>query len=273
MLESNHRTRKLQWIEFSFAVLAAWLFFGPYQSIAPAHHDSVRDFLVARDCFELDRCVTAGASAAVRGFYQGAVWTDVLAIMGKVGLGPLAVAAVVRFSFALAGGLLFAAIAAWLGRGTATIATVVFCSCLALIDAFGVLWNHSLAPIASVCAFVSLACLARSGRTIAAASAAVWVALGFATHLAGVIQYAPLGCLVVLSSVAPWRAAAAAVVLSGAVLGLTSLEMLRATQAALVGEFGWNVILASLGALVVACGFVRRQFLRLSRTARTVSVA
>src|ERR1043166_9120164 len=47
--------------------------------------DVIRDQLLARDCTDLGQCHLIGASASLAGFYQGAVWPDLLVAVRLLG--------------------------------------------------------------------------------------------------------------------------------------------------------------------------------------------
>src|SRR5437870_365383 len=109
----NPATLLTQWCRFVPILLTigvvgvafAWL--NHVNPVFPIWNDGVRDQLLARDCVELGHCRLIGATASVPGFYQGAVWIDLLVAVRLLGGDTAAARTVVLALLALGVGTLF----------------------------------------------------------------------------------------------------------------------------------------------------------------------
>src|SRR5256886_1284588 len=80
--------QRRRWTPIVFAIGVAMIGFAWLNHLNPPvllNDDSIRNQLLARDCTDLGRCHLTGEAASLRGFYQGALWPDLLIAIRLVG--------------------------------------------------------------------------------------------------------------------------------------------------------------------------------------------
>lgn len=114
---------------------------------APAHPDTSRDLLIARECAFGAHCPYAGPVTSFGHFMQGALWSHLLEAWERLHLNVRALELAVAASIALA-----AAVAAAVARAVAVQATpvlfAVWLTTSVLSIQHPILWNPSLTPLA-----------------------------------------------------------------------------------------------------------------------------
>jgi hypothetical protein len=171
----------------------------------PITDDGVRDQLMARDCVELGCCSLIGPATSVPGFYQGAVWLDVLIAVRLAG-GNEATARTVVLSLLAAGiGTVFVIVWRWLRPSIAFPAALILLAGLGLDPYPSLLINPSAAAFPDILAAAGLLCYGLSGKNRFAILAAFAVGLAINVHVGSLSLVPSLVAVVALGSRRPLR--------------------------------------------------------------------
>jgi hypothetical protein len=142
------------------------------------HADTVRDFLYARDCWELGVCHSRGASTSFGHLSQGGSWIHLLVVFHLLGVSAQAIQICIVAVQAVAV-TIFAAVTERLFSAPASYAaTFAYAYALSQIDDAYILWNPS--TLALFVLLASTGCLlgARTGRPLPLLLASVMVGFG-----------------------------------------------------------------------------------------------
>jgi hypothetical protein len=166
-------------------VLLAWL----YLSVghAPAHLDTARDLLIARDCVERGECLRQGAFSSFGGLEQGAAWVHVLEMSMRAHVRVRNVEHLVWLLAALAVGVAATSTLARASPSRMGIAAAAALLFIAKTTGWPTLWNPSLLPLptAAFFAFLDRDDESRAPHLIALASLAWGVAVD--AHIVAVL--------------------------------------------------------------------------------------
>lgn len=146
-------------------------------------HDTFRDLLLARECFDGVACVSHGPRAGLGDYMQGAVWIWFLVGARALGVAPAGLDLAVGALLALAIGLLVAlGERLRLGLGWSVAVGLVVLGVYAELMPVGVLHNPSLLPLPLVAFYGATVLFAVRGSAAWAGVAAVALALSLDTH-------------------------------------------------------------------------------------------
>lgn len=192
------------WSSVTFVVLAtstAWLMSLPL--LTPAHEDTARNLLMARDCLDDVSCVLAGPMSSFSGFLQGAV--SILGLSLILATIPGHAMAALTGCFALATALIF--VATW---RSFTLQTAILTAALWLMSGvaaamFPVLDVPLFLPLGvAITLFGALRMTSPSSSVSARLILTLGVAITVNTHLAGLLFIPGVLTLIVLRARRPW---------------------------------------------------------------------
>lgn len=207
--------------------VAAWLLCA--RAHAPVHLDTARDLLLARDAAEGLARGLAGPPSSFAHLVQGAAWIHVLEAARRAGAGIALVEQGVRLSLAVATGGVYAIARASAGHRAAVAAGATHAVVAPLLVGFPVLWNPSLAALASVAYVAALRMAARRPSPAAVGAAAVALAVLVDLHLVALLL---LPSLLAMAHVG--RRAATASVVAALSTGLGGVLLWLSSQDAIV---------------------------------------
>ena len=253
-------------------VLLTFLWLNRLQPHFLATDDGIRDLLLARDCAEQGYCHTRGSPSSLPGFYQGAVWTHLLALVHVAGGRSEAQRILVHALAAVAAGTFFVVICRWLRPTLAVPATALFVATLGKDHLPVQLASGGAWALPSVVFCSALLALGLTGRWRFLLIAAFGLAVAINEHIVSLIMLAPLGIVLMLACERPWRAALVAATVLVAVCAATSGAALRANLLACAGHprMAWLLSSAIIAALV--CHRLGPRFRRLGTTGRAFVV-
>lgn len=248
--------------------LAAFAWLGQVNPQFLTNDDSIRDQLLVRDCTDLGRCHLIGAPTSLSGFYQGAVWLDLLTAVRLLGGDGSSERAVVLVFLALSAATLFVVTWRWLRVSIALPGAVLLIGALGVDAYVRLLVNSSVAAFPDVLTAAGLLCYALSGQRRFLILAACVLGAGINVHLGSLSLVAPLLAIAVLGRPRSWRELFAAVAVLGATYFLTSSAALRANFIALAQQGRLVPALAGGLVLVLLSALLGSRFRRLSWDAR-----
>jgi hypothetical protein len=146
-------------------------------------HDTFRDLLLARECFDGVACVTHGPRAGLGDYMQGAVWIWFLVAMRALGVVPAATDLAVGAFLALAIGLLVAlGTRLRLSLGWSVAVGLAVLAVYTELMPLGVLHNPSLLPLPLIACYGATVLFALRGSAAWAGAGGLALALSLDTH-------------------------------------------------------------------------------------------